>query len=122
MPTADVMLPAFMWHKSCVLIYSYASDFIVARFMFNGSNLAYFRTISKQIICAITQQIEHTIIMILIYSRLSRQYMRFHNLKHPSDMGAEQVKSFLPQNALRGVVHEAGRVTGARHAGERTPN
>lgn len=95
MPTADAMLPAFMWHKSCVLIYSYASDLIVARFMFNGSNLAYFRTISKQIICAITQQIEHTIIMILIYSRLSRQYMRFHNLKHPSDMGAEQVKSFL---------------------------
>ncbi|MCH8502655.1 MAG: integron integrase [Aliidiomarina sp.] len=24
-----------------------------------------------------------------------RQYIRFHNLKHPSDMGAEQVKSFL---------------------------
>lgn len=24
-----------------------------------------------------------------------RQYMRFHNLTHPSDMGAEQVKSFL---------------------------
>lgn len=80
---------------SPVVKYSYGSDFIVARFMFNGSNLAHLRTISKQTICAINQQIEHTIIMILIYSRLSRQYIRFHNLKHPSDMGAEQIKSFL---------------------------
>jgi len=55
----------------------YGSDFIVARFMFNGSNLAYLRTISKQIIYAITQQIEQT----ALFQALFFKYYAYNHVK-----------------------------------------